>query len=97
MNSRLFLLLLIGAMMGVTHADAQKGYWVVESNVNARNYTIVRMYDLNNQLIRETALHRKVEITRGRDRRMLDRMLKISFKDHEALMTRKSGRTVNGA
>lgn len=97
MKSSLTLLLFIGSMLGTIPATAQKGYWVVESNINTRNFSIVRIYDMNNQLVKETNLHRSLDITRSRDRRMLDRMLKISFKDHEAIMARKSRKTMKDA
>jgi len=97
MNTRLFLLLLVGVAVQVTGVNAQRGYWVIESNVNSRNYTIVRVYDLSNQLIKETLLNKKVDIARGRDRRMLDRMLKITMKDHEAVMARRSRKNLKGS
>lgn len=51
-------------------------YWVVEGNVNQKNYTLIRYYNAQNQLLREESLKGKfLDINKKRNRTYLDRRL----------------------
>jgi hypothetical protein len=69
---------------------SQQAYWVVESNVRARDKATVKVYDLGNQLIAEREINGSVDIRRKRDKRMLNRIMRESVKEHERLVARKA-------
>lgn len=51
-------------------------YWVVESNIHYRNYTIVRFYDQENREVHNVKLMGVyVNICRPRQKKMLDQLL----------------------
>ncbi len=58
-------------------AQASTGaYWVIEGNVNQKNYTLIRYYNTQNQLLREEMLKGKfLDITKKRSKSYLDRRL----------------------
>ncbi len=64
---------------GLTRSWAQAStgaYWVVEGNVNQKNYTQIRYYNEQNQLLHEEVLKGKfLDINKRRNRTYLDRRL----------------------
>jgi hypothetical protein len=56
---------------------SQKGCWVTESNVNTRDYTIVRFYNAQNQQIFEEKLAGKFLTLNSRNIRKLNHSLKV--------------------
>ncbi|MEI9919580.1 MAG: hypothetical protein WDO14_12345 [Bacteroidota bacterium] len=57
----------------VANAQEQKNYWVVETS--AAGTSVVKIYDLNNQLVRQVDVGRRIDISRIKERKMLNRML----------------------
>jgi hypothetical protein len=58
-------------------SNAQKAaYWVVETNVHQKVFTMVRLYDVNHHLLETVTLKRvHMDISKARNRRKLDDML----------------------
>lgn len=74
--------LFAGLVLAVLIAEAQdtvtaSTYWVVETNVNDRSYSILRWYDHDNQLVREVKIDGIfIDIRNARHRRILNQILK---------------------
>ena len=51
-------------------------YWVVESNRNVPDRSVVRLYDQQNELVHEVALNTTFDITKRRHRKALVHVLK---------------------
>jgi hypothetical protein len=52
-------------------------YWVVETNVNHKNFSIVRMYDAQHNLVHEVKMEGiYLNVNKARHRKMLDQLLK---------------------
>jgi hypothetical protein len=61
----------------VVEAQDLKPFWVIETNVQKQNGTIVRIYDQQNNLIHEESLKgQSLNIVKRRDRKLLDRKVK---------------------
>ncbi len=75
-----WLVCLTGMMMIAAAASAQTtadNYWVVEGNVNTRDYTLIRFYDRGNKLIHEETLQGKfLDITRKKNVKALNKKLR---------------------
>lgn len=50
-------------------------YWVVETNKYQRNYSVVKFYDLEHELVHEIKLDKRINIEKKRDRHKLDRVV----------------------
>jgi hypothetical protein len=65
------------------HAQTEKispAYWVVETNSNKKDFSIVRLYDSNDRLIQEVKMEGYYfDVTRARDRRKLDLLMRGYF------------------
>jgi hypothetical protein len=51
-------------------------YWVVETNKNSPDYSLVKIYDLRNELVHEVKLATTLDITNRRTRKALSQMIK---------------------
>ena len=52
-------------------------YWVVETSMQNKNYSVVRFYDQNNLLVHEVTMdHVRIDITKPRHQRKLNKLLK---------------------
>jgi hypothetical protein len=82
MKRIIFLGFLLIITVGL-HAQAKKispAYWVVETNSNKKDFSIVRLYDSSNRLIHEVRMDGYYfDVTRTKDRRKLDLLLKGYF------------------
>lgn len=58
-------------------AQSKTNYWVVESNTTSKG-SIVKIYDINNNLIKEQAVARRIDITKKKERKMLNKLTKQS-------------------
>ena len=85
--------LFAGALTG-SRAVAQPAYWVIESNINSKDKTIVRVYNLVEQLLAEKEIQRHVDITRKKDRKMLNKFVKATLKEQQAPVVRRTKRLV---
>ncbi|HWA35606.1 MAG TPA: hypothetical protein VG737_15800 [Cyclobacteriaceae bacterium] len=74
------LISLAGMMIIVMGAAAQttsNNYWVVEGNVNTRDYTLIRFYDSANNLIHEETIQGKfLDINRKKNVKLLNKKLR---------------------
>jgi hypothetical protein len=75
-----FALLLFSGFIFMNPAhgqDLQKQlYWVIESNINIPNSSIVKIYDQHNLLVHEIKLDRRLNISKRRHRKELTRIVK---------------------
>lgn len=62
----------------------QQAFWVVESNLNKKDFTIVRVYSPNHQLLHEEVLNFKVDISSKKDQRMLNKKVEFAMKRYSA-------------
>ncbi len=63
-------------MAAATTASGQDGnYWVVETNSNQKDKSVVRIYDEEHQLVHEARLDKLVDVRNRKDRKMLNRLL----------------------
>lgn len=75
-------LLLLGLFVILSSAYAQNKsnpdfYWVVETNSKDRSYSIVKLYNLENELVYEVRLEGLfVNVRNTRQRRLLDQLLR---------------------
>lgn len=75
------ILILTAAILLITvSAFSQHGkslYWVVETNTQNKNYSVVRFYDQNNLLVHEVTMdHVRIDITKPKHQRKLNQLLK---------------------
>lgn len=78
-------LLLIAIGLQAQHKETP-AYWVVETNNNQKNFSIVRLYDNSNKLVHEVRMDGVYfDITRVRHRKMLDQLLRGRY--HRADVT----------
>ncbi len=87
----------IGMMIIATGAVAQNAnpnYWVVEGNVNTRDYTLIRFYDSNNNMVYEETLTGKfLDITKKKNVKLLNRKLRdFDLRDVNAKKTTRRNR-----
>lgn len=80
MKKTILLLAFVTSVMAMASAQDVKvipAYWVVETNVNQKNFSIVRMYDSQHNLIHEVKLDGVyLNVSRTKHRKMLDQLLK---------------------
>jgi hypothetical protein len=55
-----------------------QNYWVVETKGRATKESIVKIYDVNNNIIRESKVNRLIDINKSKERKRLNRMLRES-------------------
>ncbi len=71
---------LMGMMIIAMSAAAQtssNNYWVVEGNVNTRDYTLIRFYDSANNLIHEETMQGKfLDINKRKNVKFLNKKLR---------------------
>ena len=73
-----FLLLITLALQA--QIKGSPTYWVVETNINQKNFSIVRLYDSSNNLVHEVKMEGVYfDATRSKHRKMLDQLLKGKF------------------
>jgi hypothetical protein len=75
-----WLVSLAGMMIIAIGAAAQttgNNYWVVEGNVNTRDYTLIRFYDSANNLIHEETMQGKfLDISKRKNVKLLNKKLR---------------------
>lgn len=65
-------------------------YWVVETNTQIKNYSVVRFYNLDNQLVHEVAMdHVRIDITKPKHQRKLNQLLK-NYQDRVASTSKRN-------
>ena len=74
------LLLVVVAFNLQAQHKVAPAYWVVETNSKLKNYSIVRLYDSNNQLVHEVRMDGiYFDVTRTKHRKKLDLLLNGYF------------------
>ncbi|HET8861573.1 hypothetical protein [Marivirga sp.] len=59
-------------------------YWVIETNMNDKSYTIVRFYNANHDLVNEKVIEGYfMSVRKAKDRRKLNRSLKNFTEEYE--------------
>ncbi|MDO1447738.1 hypothetical protein Q0590_15815 [Rhodocytophaga aerolata] len=78
-TSLFFLLILhIQAVAESPAFSPDGGYWVVETNVQTKDFTIIKFYDARHHLLYEEKIEgRFVDIHKPKHRKMLDKSLKM--------------------
>ena len=79
MKTRMFLLMLFLATSAtlVSGQTSNGGYyWVVESNKNSPDHSLVKIYDQRNELVHEVRVETKLDITNRKARKALSQMIK---------------------
>jgi hypothetical protein len=51
-------------------------YWVVETNKNVTDYSLVKIYDSDNNLLHEVAVENRLDIQKRKDRKKLVAIVK---------------------
>lgn len=78
MKTRLFLLMML--LTGATATSGQNPgsayYWVVESNKNSPDHSLVKIYDQRNELVHEVKLDTRLDVTNRKTRRTLSQIIK---------------------
>jgi hypothetical protein len=70
-------LLLAGALTPAPAQTTPPGYWVVETNNHTRDHTLVKFYDLSDQLVYEERLEGvHLDVSRRKYRRLLNHTLR---------------------
>lgn len=64
-------------------------YWVVESNTNAVDHSIVKIYDYSNVLVHEVTLPTRLDITKRKHRKVLVQLIK-RYSGREAVAGKKT-------
>lgn len=72
-----FLMLIFFVFFFIRFSNAQKAtYWVVETNIHQKNFTLVKFYDANDALLDEIKLNGVyIDITKQKHRRKLNDLL----------------------
>lgn len=80
---RIFLLCTVFFIAATLNAQSPKvspTYWVVETNIQQKTYSIVRLYDADNRLVHEVRMEGiYFDVTRSRHRKLLNELLKGQF------------------
>jgi hypothetical protein len=84
------LSLLLLASFGVqAQVKRSPAYWVVETNINQKNFSVVRLYDNENKLVHEVRMDGVYfDVERPRHRKMLDQLLKGRYERAETTAAR---------
>ena len=73
----LALFLSISAAIEAQQVDQTPSYWVVETNIRHPNFTIVRFYDVQDQLVHEVKIMGVyIDVRKPKQKRKLDQLLK---------------------
>jgi hypothetical protein len=72
-KSGILLTLLMVVVISIANAQERK-YWVVETAITGNS--VVKIYDANHKLVKEMNADRRIDITRRRERKTLNRILK---------------------
>lgn len=65
-------------------------YWVVETNTQDKNYSVVRFYDNNNLLVHEVTMdHVRIDVTKPKHQRKLNQLLK-NYQDRVASTSKRN-------
>jgi hypothetical protein len=98
MKRVVILSLLLLASAGVQAQRKQSpAYWVVETNINQKNFSIVRLYDNENKLVHEVRMDGVYfDVERPRHRKMLDQLLKGRYQRAENTAARISKESRRG-
>lgn len=64
------------AVCAAGFAQKKETYWVVEMEGKTATYSIVKIYDVANNLVTERRVDRAIDIHKKKERRRLNRMLK---------------------
>jgi hypothetical protein len=67
-------------------------YWVVESNTNIPDHSVVKLYDQTNELVHEVRLDTRIDITNRKHRKALVQIIKRY--SHRAAAARKKIKSV---
>src|SRR5690349_21569575 len=95
----LALLLIVTVSAHSQQTKVCPAYWVVETNINQKNFSIVRLYDDSNKLVHEVRMDDVYfDVKRARHRKMLNQLLKGSYQRAEitAARIRKESRGKRG-
>jgi hypothetical protein len=80
MKKTILLLAFVTSLLTAASAQDIKvipAYWVVETNVNQKNFSIVRMYDAQHNLVHEVKMEGiYLNVSKAKHRKMLDQLLK---------------------
>lgn len=72
---KLTLIAILLTVFAGLHAQSKTNYWVVETEAKAKN-SVVKIYDSNNNLVNESKADRVIDITKKKERRRLNKMVK---------------------
>ena len=76
----LSFLLIITCGLQAQSEKISPAYWVVETNVHRKNFSIVRLYDSSNRLVHEVRMDGYYfDVTRAKDRKKLNLLLKGTY------------------
>lgn len=91
MKTRMFLmgLLVTCATMVSGQNSSREFYWVVESNKNSPDHSLVKIYDQRNELVHEVRLETRLDITNRKTRKALSQMVK-RYSAREAVVRKKT-------
>ena len=70
-------------------AAQERAYWVVETNSASNDKSIVRIYGKENQLIGETTVDRNIDITRRKERKKLDQLVRAQRAGNTVAIAKK--------
>jgi len=73
-NSSMKKLMITAALMVTMVVAKAQNYWVVETDKT--NVSVVKIYDSKDQLISESKLARRIDITKRKHRKRLDQMVR---------------------
>src|ERR1700761_661452 len=80
MKKAILILTLVAGSLATTVAQDVKvipAYWVVETNIKQKNFSIVRMYDDRHNLIHEVKMEGiYLNVNRAKHRKMLNELVK---------------------
>jgi hypothetical protein len=76
--------LLLIALRSQAQVKETPAYWVVETNINKKNFSIVRLYDNSNKLVHEVKMDGVYfDVTLVRHRKMLNQLLRGRYQRAE--------------
>jgi len=74
MKATIIVLSLVVCAVSSAAAQSTQGYWVIETNPLQSHSTIIKIYDMEHQLVRQDTLVNKVlSASRKRDQKFLNR------------------------
>lgn len=80
------LLITFGLQAQVKETPA---YWVVETNINQKNFSIIRLYDDSDKLVHEVKMDGVYfDVTHAKHRKMLNQLLKGRYQRAEVTEAR---------